>query len=253
MAVTVFFDIDSTLVENQFSRKVLGELLGHVAPFAQKTVMELGRELSKENTERQKIDPDHPLTMDWDDIAETIAKRYGTTLPDKVLTLWERYASADLVEVLDDAPSMLTVLREKGYRLVIATKGLKKYQDPVLNAVNLMPYFDDMLTPDLTGYLKTTPAYFNKYTSQPHDTSFIQVGDHYYDDVMCAVNNGFLSIMRAPIEDLESLDPLERPHYLHLHRQQISTYPKESTDILPNAVVVSLQEVPSVIERLLNV
>jgi HAD superfamily hydrolase (TIGR01549 family) len=252
MTVSLFFDIDSTLVENHFSRKALGELLGQIATHSQKNLRELGHELWLENSRRQKDDPDNPLTMDWDDILETLAKRYGVTLEGKGINLWQKYAHANDVEVLDNAPQVLQTLKQHGYRLIIATKGLKKYQDPVLRVAGLDHFFDDMLTPDITGYLKTTTAYFNKYLPRPDGHVYVHIGDHYYDDVMTAKRNGFYSVLRAPISELAQYNAFDRPQHVLRYASQISTFPKDGTDVIPDAVVLSLEELPAVIEKLVE-
>ncbi len=250
--VTLFIDIDSTLVENRFSRRVIGAALAEIAAVSGKTVAEHGRELGQENERRQAADPDHALTMDWQDIVQQVAARYGVTLSVSVDALWQASASAAEIDVLDDAPAVLQRLRDDGHRLIIATKGLSKYQLPVLAAAGLLPYFDDILTPDNTGFLKTSPAYFDRVRAQLAGAGacFIHLGDHYYDDVICAKRNGFYSILRAPIAALAPLPALERPAHLAAHRAEISTYPAAGTAILPDAVVLSLAEVPALVPRL---
>jgi FMN phosphatase YigB (HAD superfamily) len=261
MQTICLVDIDGTLVENRFSFKAMRDLLEDVLPHTNKTLQEIAPELWRENTHRQQSDPDNVLTMDWHDIVATVAQRYGVMLERSLDDLWRHYASADDVTINDDAPSVMETLREGGRKLVIATKGLSKYQYPLLDVTNLRDYFDEVLAPDITGYLKTTPAYFSEFLARQmqdygEETCYIQIGDHYLDDVICPVQNGFYSIMRAPIEVLRDLDPFERPAYLHLHRKDISTYPNEAPydvqpfPVRPHAVVYSLQEVPAVVERI---
>lgn len=247
MQTIIFFDIDSTLIENRFSAKAIRQLLEEIAPMAEKSVQALGQELGAENSRRQIDNPDHPLTMDWHDIVQSIAEKYGVTLSSDVDTLWNKYADADDVEILDDVHTVLPKLKQ-GRKLVIATKGLSKYQNPVLQVSGLDAHFDDVLTPDITGYLKTTKDYFEKYLDE--EALFIQVGDHFYDDVMCAKRNGFYSVLRAPIEALSVYDPFDRSKVLNQYLDQIKTYPKDGTKVRPDAIVISLQELPSVIERI---
>lgn len=248
----LFFDIDRTLVENRFSWRAFGAVLAEVEAVSGKSGRDLAREIAEENERRQQADPDHALTMDWDDMIISLAARYGVTLRQSPLTLWNAYANADEVEVLDDAPTVLATLKAAGHTLVIATKGLWKYQEPVLRVTGLLPYFDDILTPDNTGYLKTSAGYFGRYVQA--GGRFVQIGDHYYDDVICARRNGFTTIWRAPeavLQDaLRPYDPFERPAQIGAWRQHITTYPLHGTDVVPDAVVVSLQELPAVIARL---
>lgn len=248
MQTILFFDLDATLIENRFSFKVFRPLLGEIAEASNGTVEILAQELYDENKERQKQDPDNVLTMDWQDIIETIAARYNISVSESVDDRWVTEANVDDIEILDDAPSMLKVLQSGGRKLVLATKGLSKYQDPILEITGLGQFFDDKLTPDITGFLKTSPQYFDSYHGQ--DALFIQVGDHFYDDVICAKRNGFYSIMRAPIAELSVYDPFDRPQKLDDFLDDIRTYPAEGSKIRPDAVVISLQEVPDVVRRI---
>lgn len=251
----IFFDIDSTLVENRFSRRVVGEVLAVLEAATGRPVREWAHDMSAENERRQQADPDHPLTMDWRDIVQQMAAQHGVALAHDLDTLWAAYANADEVDVLDNAPQVLAQLKAAGHTLVIATKGLWKYQEPVLRVTGLLPYFDDVLTPDKTGSLKTSPAYFARYTSDERwPRPFVQVGDHYYDDVICARRNGFVSILRAATPQLQAalrdVPPAERPSRLPAHRADIPTYPPTPTDVLPHQVVVSLEEVPALLAEL---
>ncbi len=250
MQTIVFVDVDSTLVENRFSRKVIGTLLQEIADVTGKPLPELGKEMGAENSYRQKNDPDNVLTMDWDDIVLTLATRYQVTLSRPLLELWEDMALPEDVEILDNSPAVMQQLKAAHRTLVVATKGLMKYQIPVLRAAGLETAFEDILTPDKTGYLKTTRAYFNHYLDAYPNACFIQVGDHYMDDLICAKRNGFYSILRAPIAELADLTPLERPAKLSEFVSQIPTYPADGSDVLPDAVVVNLAEVPDVIATL---
>lgn len=261
MPTICLFDMDSTLIENEFSRDVIYDVLAEVIAQTEATPETLGRAMWQENERRQAEAPDDALTMDWQDIVQTVAQTYGITPSRSVDDLWRAKAHADGVRILDDAPTVLRQLQAMGCKLVIATKGLSKYQQPVLDVTGLGDFFDDILTPDITGYLKTTPAYFDDFCArQRHDYGddlrFIQIGDHYLDDVICPIQNGFYSVLRAPIEALSPLDAFERPSYLYHYRQFIPTYPKSAPyderphPMRPHAVVLSLQEVPAIVQRI---
>lgn len=243
----LFFDLDGTLVENHFSREAIGTLLGEIAAATELPLETLGHRLWLENQRRQQEDPDNVLTMDWGDIVQWLAQQHGVTLSGTVDALWEQRARADAVIVNDNAPQVLRQLKADHRKLVLATKGLRKYQAPVLRVAGLEAHFDDILTPDITGYLKTSPDYFKAYAAV--DALKIQIGDHYVDDLICAQRNGFKTILRAPIAQLAAYTPLERPAHLAAHVDQISTYPDDGSDVLPDAVVLSLEEVPAIVAQ----
>ncbi|MEL6524129.1 MAG: HAD family hydrolase [Chloroflexota bacterium] len=244
----LFFDLDATLVENQFSRQAIVPLLQEIAEASDLTIEQLGRAMGDENWRRQQETPNDKLTMDWQDIVDFLANKHGVTLSERVDERWQAVASADGVDVLDNAPDVLHALKAPHRNIILSTKGLRKYQMPVLEVTGLKAHFDDILTPDITGYLKTKPAYFAKYNDT--DALKIQIGDHYYDDIICAREKGYQCILRAPIDALREIDPFERPQQLVHHREQIKTYPRTGTEIVPDAVVVSLEELPPIIEKM---
>lgn len=248
MQTILFFDLDATLVENHFSRKVFSPLLQEIEAATGISSRELWFSIDRENLRRQKEDPDNVLTMDWDDLMRSLAESHGVRLSDSLDNRWQSLANLADIEILDESPKVLASLRNEQRKLVLATKGLYKYQEPILALTGLDKVFDDILTPDRTGYLKTSPQYFEKY--QQVEARRIQVGDHYYDDVICAKRNGFYSIMRAPLEELSDLSPFERPLYLAELSEKISTYPKGGTKIRPDAVVVSLEELPELLTEI---
>ncbi|QPC82811.1 HAD family hydrolase [Phototrophicus methaneseepsis] len=246
----IFFDIDATLVENRFSTRVMADILQEIADASGQPRDALGRALVAENQRRQLETPDDPLTMDWGDIALTVAQQYGVSLSQSLDALWEAYANVDEVDLLDDSPAVVASLKAPHRQLVIATKGLSKYQYPVLRVSGLLDLFDGILAPDIAGLHKASPGYHNSYTRTAPDALIVQVGDHYEDDVMAPKRNGFVSILRAPIEELAVHDAFERPQYFPAYADRLHTYPKEGTNVLPDAIVLSLQEVPALINQL---
>jgi len=246
----IFFDLDATLVENRFSQRVMADVLSEIATQADVEARTLRRALIAENYRRQSENPDDVLTMDWDDIARTVAAQHGVQLSQSIDELWQRYADGEQVEVLDDAHAMLRRLQADHRRLVIATKGLSKYQRPVMAVTGLDELFDDLLAPDLTGYHKASPGYMADYKRRYPGALCIHVGDHYIDDVIAPLRNGFFSVLRAPRAELAAEpDPFARVALLDGVLEHIHAYPAES-DARPHAVVTSLQEVPEIVSRL---
>lgn len=250
MAITtlLFFDLDATLVENRFSRKAVAPLIEEFAQKTGQSVDEAFRAFSAENMRRQRDNPDHVLTMDWDDILHSLAQQHAVTLSERIDPRWQRFAHVDDIEILDHSLQVLRQLQAPHRQLILATKGLSKYQDPVLRLTGLDALLDDILTPDITGYLKTSDGYFDKYRS--HTAVKIQIGDHYYDDVICPKRRGYYSVMRVPLEAVCDSSPFERPRHLAELRDHISTYPEDGSDVVPDAVVVSLEELPALIPQI---
>ncbi len=249
MNTVLFIDIDSTLIENEFSPHLFSQIVDEMAADTGRTRQDIQRAIYRDNERRQRETPNDPATMDWEDIVNTVAQQLGSRKQWPFSQMWQQMAKANDIRVLDNALEVIQKLKQPHRQLVIATKGLSIYQLPVLDAVGLTPLFDDILTPDKTGYLKTQPNYFKAYTQQ-NNTRFIQVGDHYYDDVICAKRNGFQVILRAPILEVSRMDAFERPALIERYSSEISTFPKDGTDVYPDAIVMSLEEIPEVVAHM---
>ena len=247
----LFFDLDGTLVEHTIGNEVSKTLQEQMAEQTGFPWRQFRQETYQESQERYQKNPNHPQTMDWDDIFETVATRHGVQLPDPFLDLWRQFLKTmpERVEILDEAPNVLKQLKNGRRTLVLATKGLSKYQNPILELAGLDTCFDDILTPDITGYLKTEPGYFERYADR-ENRLFIQVGDHYYDDVICAKRNGFVAILRAEIPELATISPFDRPQQLEAYSERVHCYPDEPPSVKPDAVVVNLNELPAVIDTI---
>ncbi|MCC7207649.1 MAG: HAD family hydrolase [Anaerolineae bacterium] len=257
----LFFDMDGTLVANQYGRYVFPEVLAPLAAAAGTTSDALMERITAENWRRQNAAerPDAAWVMDWDDILRGLAEALGldgTPLAADALTVCgARYATPPYCATLDDAASVLRRLREPGHRrLVVSTMGLSKYQFPVLRGLGLYDLFDDFLMPDVTGALKTERGFFAAYLDGPDaaEQRLISVGDNYLHDVAVPKRLGFGSVLRLPVPELAALDPFERPPHIHAHGARIQYYPADpaQADVLPDAVVVSLAELPAVIARM---
>lgn len=249
MTTVLFVDIDSTLIENRFSGRLFHRIVEAMAAECDTSANAIRTAIVRENQRRQLETPNDPATMDWEDIVNTVARQLNIDRTWPLTDDWAAMAQEGDIQVLDNAHAVMQSLKQPHRKLVIATKGLSAYQLPVLDAVGLTSLFDDILTPDRTGYLKTEPGYFDVYR-QNGVVNFIQIGDHYYDDVICARRNGFKSILRAPIFELKRMDPFERPALIERYQSQIDTYPEDGTDVVPDALVLSLEEVPAIVDKM---
>lgn len=241
----IFIDMDHTLLEGPFETLVFPRVLGSIARQTGQAFEDLLRMARQENLQRQaKTDCSPVWAMDWDDIFATLAERLGVKLPVNAQELVQAHPGRPYSALHPGAREALEQLAaaKPGRALILATKGLRKYQLPVLEALGILPFFDDVLTPDVSQALKGSLSF---YAGWPDRTRIqIMVGDTYAEDVLPARRFGFKTVWRVQAVAGEPLtgDPFTRPH----HPNGI---PAGQT-VRPEAIILALSELPEVIDRL---
>jgi FMN phosphatase YigB (HAD superfamily) len=237
----VFLDLDGTLMINPFDSAVWPVVVGEIAEKSGESFEDVLNLIVAENDARQNNSAvSAVMSMDWDDITETVAARLGVRLESSCEAL-VRECAATYSSVLDNAREVLQELNASHRALVVATKGLAKYQQPVLDALGLTPLFTAILTPDSHHALKKHAAFFGAWPSQTRLQ--IMVGDRYDDDVQGPSAHGFKTIWKrtnlAPVS--QKKDPFTRAlMYDYAHGQ---TTPAD-------AIISSLAELPPLVRRL---
>lgn len=250
-ASVLFIDLDATVMTNPFWTAVfpaLGEVFQQATGVAPDIII---NELVSENRRRLDHPPsDQAVAMDWDDIAQTVARNHNMRLTESVEDLVKRFSGPPYASILDDAPSVLRGLSNGGRRrLVVASMGLAKYQFPVLHSLDLFDCFDDFLMPDLTGFLKTDRRFYSKYLQGNDNVKFVSIGDHYIDDVLCPRSFGFRSVLKANVPEIQALLPFERPTHLGEYRGKVRGL-SNNLSVLPDAVILDLSELADVIKQI---
>ena len=236
----VFIDLDNTIIQG-FDSEIFPKILAELSKKSRLGLDEVRCLVLEENRNRQ-ANPDVPAThaMDWDDIVGTVAGKLGVQLEKSAWEVFKTHARPPYFGVLDEAHTVLEKLRSPDRAIVAATKGLSKYQITVLNALNLTPVFDGILTPDSNGALKQDVAFYGRWPELADLQIF--VGDDYEDDVLAPSQFGFKTVWKPRIhESGVGLNPFERP--------KVFTYPNGHS-VHPVAIILSLQELPEVVAQL---
>lgn len=236
----IFFDLDSTLIDGPFKPVVLPAILGELAASGLDPTA-LRRLMVEENFRRQ-ADPTCPPTvaMDWDDIFQTLGRRLGLPVTTNAEALIREHAGPPYAALHPGAPETLQALSAPERALVLTTKGLRKYQQPILDALGLTPYFTAILTPDTHQALKRDRTFYGDWPERAALT--LMVGDYYEDDVLPAHAFGFKTVWKPkPHDALSQYAPWERP--------AIYPFAAEQT-VRPDAIIFHLNELPAVVARL---
>lgn len=250
MTTYIFVDLDGTIMLNPFGSAVFPAISAELAEKTGLAQTEILQRIFDENTRRitEKKLPTS-LIMDWDDIFQTVARTLGVSCDQSGEQLVRQHVYPPHVEVLHNAIEVLAELKHLSHRrLIVATQGLSRYQHPVLETLNLLPLFDDVLAPDLVGgYGKTDSEFYARYMGQ-RDAIYISIGDTYLHDVYHPQRFGFHALWlpneqwksMQSIQEIQALDPFERSNRLNGDE-----YP-----IKPRAILLDLQEASAAVGRI---
>lgn len=237
----VFFDLDGTLMVNPFESAVWPRVIGEIAQKSGESFEAILNLVIAENESRQNnpaVSAVH--SMDWDNITQSVASTFGLKLELSCEAIVREYAATHS-SILDDARVVLGELNAAHRALVVATKGLAKYQQPVLDALGLTPFFAAILTPDSHHALKKQAAFFGAWPSQTRLQ--IMVGDRYDDDVQGPASHGFKTVWKRP-----DLSPMFQKKDPFARALMVDYAPHQTTPA--DAIIYSLAELPPLIHRI---
>ncbi|HEX7040747.1 MAG TPA: HAD family hydrolase [Trueperaceae bacterium] len=214
----VGFDLDGVLIRNPFETCVLARLAALLK--ATPGLKDLGEEEATRAVRRRvsggwqrRMDAgDLVGAYDWDAIYREVAAELGGAPElaggiDVARWVEECCCQDGHIAALPGAREALAGLAALGARLVVVTNGFAAYQEPVLDALGLLPYFEAVLTPERTGAAKPQPGIF--MAAGPLD---LFVGDTLVHDVLGARSAGVAAAWLHPRlpPELERLSPRER-------------------------------------------
>lgn len=217
-AVTIGFDLDGVLMRNPFGSYVFPKVheLMRAAPKLQGEEVEAARTTVTSAVlgrvgELMRAG-DLVAAYDWDAIFAHVATSFGgVAIPPVSQLVAEGCRVPGAIAALPGAATTLAALQNTGHRLVVISNGFSYFQEPVLEALGLLQYFDAVITPDRVGAAKPDPHAF-------HAAGELQwfVGDTLVHDVFGANGVGATSVwldasMPAALADLPVAARSERP------------------------------------------
>jgi FMN phosphatase YigB (HAD superfamily) len=227
--VALFIDLDNTLIINPLGRYVMPKIYRLAADIIGKGFEEVAEIFKSKHIER--IRTGSPKAYDWDDILyEVIGSR------ERIATnfLEELKRVCDKAVILDKAPEILKILREKGFYLILSTNGLWKYQECVLRETGLTEFFDEIITPDRKGCIKSSREFYNIALEFSEK---ISVGDNIVFDVYY-----------PKLYKLKAIYVKRSDYVNEIYGQALGI---RIDQIVPDAVISSLSQLPNALEAIL--
>lgn len=156
------FDLDGVLMRNPFSGHVFPAFhrLMRAAP-ALRDLDEAAAAAAVTRAVRERWGAlmrrgEFAAAYDWDATFHAVAERFGggVDLPAVEALVREGCALPGVIAALPHARETVAALAAAGHRLVVVTNGYAAYQQPVLDALGLLRYFERVVTPDWAGAAK---------------------------------------------------------------------------------------------------
>lgn len=256
----ITFDLDGVLMLNPFGSGVFPHVRKFIAEQSGVEQSEVRQAILEEARTRQR----NGLMVesyDWDDIITKVAADFGVTWTESIGSLVEYYSHEPHIRRYPGAFELLSELDEKGYHLCSLTNGYHKYQYPVLRALGLDHFFEQILTPEQAGFAKPQPEFYTwarNGATPPH----VHIGDTVIHDVWGANLAGAISVWVNPDlpQDLLEKTPWERaedPLLEKLVEKAIAAdlcpncYPGlKLQEAIPNYVIGHLSEVLDVLKHI---
>jgi putative hydrolase of the HAD superfamily len=227
--IVIFIDLDGTLMKFPFKRMVLPLVLQELSERTKTSSEKIRSIMIEEEIMRERTLSDK--RYNWDDIVKEVAKKLGTNWSLDLgkltgeLTLSNGY-------LFPRAKQTLRTLKKMGYILCAATNGFFKYQNPIIEKLDLKKYFDYILTPDTTHYYKNEIGYFRPFISKGRQS--VMVGDEYVYDVYYPKRFGLKAIL------------LRNSQNYKWNTEAVA--PADSDEVKPDAVINDISELPAALE-----
>jgi putative hydrolase of the HAD superfamily len=190
----ITFDVGGTLIEPWPS---VGHVYAEVAeahghPFAPE---ELNRRFHAAWNAKQNF---RHSRADW---AALVQATFGAVQSDKFFPeLYDRFASAKVWRVFDDVRPTLLRLKAQGVKLGIISNWDERLR-PLLDQLELTPFFDAIVISSEVGYCKPAPEIFREALRllELPAQQVLHVGDSNDEDVQGASRSGLKAVIRKPL------------------------------------------------------
>lgn len=258
---SVGFDLDGVLIVNPFDTCVVPRLerllstSASLAGLATAEVSSMVRGAIRRGWQQRMATGDLAAAYDWDAIYIEAAEELRAPIDARSVVdvgLWVRECCAEggHIRALPGAEETLSRLSAAGARLVVISNGYAPYQEPVLESLGLLGFFDEVVTPDRVGFAKPDARIF-----QAAGQLDAFVGDTLVHDILGARQAGIDAVWVQPSlpAALAALGPRERaasPHVDSLVHGSLSAsvhtrfHPEADVESCrPDAIVTGMSEV----------
>jgi len=205
----LFVDLDHTVMTNPFQQGVFPALAAELAESA-------GGGLDAERVRQLIIDRSFALLAertiranDWEAIASDVAAEIGASWSGSVVELVN--ANLNHAAIVPSAPEALEDARRLGWRMIAASQGFRRYQEPVLAHLGLTDLFDDRIYTDDVRSLKRSLRFYGRRDRGADRV--VAIGDHFIDDGLYPRHFGMTSVLFTGVRRTDRLEWPAGPNF----------------------------------------
>lgn len=186
------FDLDGVVMKNPFSTGVFPEVtlrIHQATGVPRQDIMKsiIGEARSRMGQGRM-VD-----AYDWDEIIALVARSLGFTEHIDIAALVRHFCTPEHIYAYPEVHKTLEYLSTTEHALVVLTNGFRKYQVPVLEALGVAEFFDDIYTPEVSGFAKPGPEFFLE-PQERYPGHHLHIGDTIIHDIWGANEVGITSV-----------------------------------------------------------
>ncbi|NOU93917.1 HAD-IA family hydrolase [Paenibacillus sp. LMG 31456] len=205
----ITFDLDGTLMQNPFGSWIFPEIEG-ILSGELNSPYEAKKELLAKH-ESLLLSGQIVAAYDWDSIVKGLSQELGLNRQFNIEEMVLKHSVWPKIYLLDDTVlPALKRLKEEGYSVAAVTNGYYKYQYPVMKALGLTEWLDEIVTPERVGYAKPDVRMVDGLLQGGEIVA--HVGDRLDHDITIANRIGVAPVLinRSMPEELLALNPKER-------------------------------------------
>lgn len=245
----ISFDLDGTVMQNPFVEWVFPEIDEIVSKIAKRKV-DVKSAMFSEHLNRMSQNKSVEA-YDWDDILTQFLNVNGIQCEVNIEELVKKHSVSPKIKLMEEnVIEVLEQLKKSGFRLAIITNGYAKYQQPVVDYLQLSGLFDCFITPEKGKCAKPDIKIIESLMKKGKVVA--HVGDRVDHDVFLAaqINIKSVFIYHNLPQYLKDKSPHARnkdPYFLELYKQKWQKETGKKTDEThniptPDFVIYSINE-----------
>ncbi|MCK9526303.1 MAG: HAD family hydrolase [Limnochordia bacterium] len=186
------FDLDGVVMKNPFSTGVFPEVTYRISQETGLARQDIMKSVIAEARDRMGLGK-MVDAYNWDEIIALVASRLGFTGHIDVAALVRQFCTPEHIYAYPEVHETLEYLSTTEHPLVVLTNGFRKYQLPVLEALGVAEFFDEIYTPEVNGIAKPEPGFFLE-PQERYPGPHIHIGDTIIHDIWGANEVGITTV-----------------------------------------------------------